>query len=148
MIKLIFVFLVLIAGMLAPIQAGVNFILSQYVKSFFVAALVSFVVGAIGLFIYCVITKVNFPTLENISSSPWWIWFGGLCGAFLVTVTIAAVPKLGATTMFALFLTGQMLASLLLDHFGLLNYPIHPLNIWRAIGVILLFLGVFLIKKY
>ena len=148
MIKIVFVILVLIAGMLAPVQAGVNFILSQHVKSFFMAALISFIVGSIGLFLYCVFTKVQFPKLHTFIYSPWWIWLGGLCGAFLVTVTIAAVPKLGATTMFAVFLAGQMIASLILDHFGLLNYPIHTLNIWRVIGVILLFAGVFLIKKF
>ncbi len=148
MIKFVFVFLVLIAGMLAPIQAGVNFILSQYVKSYFMAAFVSFLVGTSGLLLYCIFTKEPFPEVSKVLSSPWWIWFGGLCGAFLVTVTIAAVPKLGATTMFALFLAGQMFASLLLDHFGLLNYPVHPLNLWRVIGVMLLFTGVVLIKRF
>jgi transporter family-2 protein len=43
---------------------------------------------------------------------------------------------------------GQMIVSVVLDHFGLIGYEEHPTNIWRIMGVILLLVGVLLIKKF
>jgi transporter family-2 protein len=145
--KILFALLVVAAGMVAPTQAGINARLSQWVHSNFLAALVSFMVGTLGLLVLTVALRIPWPSLSTVSASPWWVWIGGFGGAFLVTVTIIAVPKLGATTMFAFFLAGQMLASLILDHFGLLGYPVHPISMWRVVGVFLLCAGVLLIKN-
>ena len=56
-----------------------------------------------------------------------WAWTGGLCGAFVLTATTAVTPRLGAATMIAVVVAGQVLASLALDHFGLLGLATHPL---------------------
>ncbi|MGM0424564.1 MAG: DMT family transporter [Thermodesulfobacteriota bacterium] len=146
--QLVFILLVLLAGVMAPTQAGINSQLSQYLRSYYLAALVSFFVGSIALLAFNLLLRSPLPALEDISRSPWWVWLGGFCGAFLVTVTIAAVPRLGATTMFAFFLAGQMLASLLLDHFGLMGYPQQSINLWRVAGVILLLSGALLVRKF
>jgi transporter family-2 protein len=50
--------------------------------------------------------------------------------------------------MVALVVAGQMLASLLLDHFGWLGYDLHPMNLWRLAGVILLVAGVVMIRMF
>jgi len=146
--QVIFAFLVLIAGMAAPTQAGINSKLSQYLQSNFLAALVSFGVGTTALLAYTIILRLQFPPTLSLAKIPWWLWLGGLCGAYLVTVTLTAAPILGATTMFSFLLAGQMLGSLALDHFGLLDYPVHPINGWRILGVAFLFIGVLLIKKF
>jgi transporter family-2 protein len=146
--QLVFIMLVLLAGIMAPTQAGINSQLSQYLRSYYLAALVSFFVGTMALLGFNLLLRSPWPPLQELSRSPWWVWLGGFCGAFLVTVTIAAVPRLGATTMFAFFLAGQMLASLLLDHFGLLGYPQQSINLWRVAGVILLLSGALLVRKF
>ena len=147
--KIVFlILLVVLAGALAPTQAGINARLSQVVNSNILAALVSFFVGTLGLFAYSLILRIKWPPLQALSQTPWWIWIGGLCGAYLVTVTIIAAPRLGATTMFAFFLAGQLTASLLLDHFGLLGFPVHSLSVWRVFGVFLVACGSLLIKFF
>ncbi len=147
--KIIFlIVLVILAGALAPTQAGINSRLSQFVNSNILAALISFFVGTLGLFAYSLILRIKWPALQSLQQTPWWVWLGGLCGAYLVTVTIVAAPKLGATTMFAFFLAGQLTASLLLDHFGLLGFPVHSLSFWRIFGVFLVACGSLLIKYF
>lgn len=143
-----YVAIILLAGILAPTQAGINAILSTYLRSNVLAALVSFAVGTIGLFVYALVLRISWPLGGAIQRVPWWAWFGGLFGAFLVTATITAAPKLGAATMIGFFIAGQMLASLILDHYGLLGFPLHPMNAWRILGVIFLTMGVILIKKF
>ena len=75
-------------------------------------------------------------------------WTGGALGAYFVAATIFLAPKLGATTMVALLLAGQMVASLALDHFGLLGYPIHPVSLGRIAGVVMIAGGVMLVRNF
>jgi len=50
--------------------------------------------------------------------------------------------------MIALIVSGQMTASLVLDHFGWLGYQLHPINGLRILGVFLLIGGVVLIRLF
>lgn len=137
---------VVIAGALMVMQAGVNFRLSQELNNQVLAALISFAIGTIGLLIYFFIFQFSVPTKQTLFNCPWWIWLGGVCGAFYVLTTIIAVPTLGATVMFTLFLTGQMTASIFLDHYGLIGFPAKEISMWRIIGIILVVSGTFIIK--
>jgi transporter family-2 protein len=49
--------------------------------------------------------------------------------------------------MIALIVTGQMMTSMVLDHFGLVGYPVHPVNVLRLLGMVLLVGGVVLISS-
>ena len=76
---------------------------------------------------------------------PGWAWLGGVLGAFYVVSTIIAGPRLGAAALLALVVLGQLATSLLVDHFGWLGFPQHPLTPLRLFGALLLFGGVLLI---
>jgi transporter family-2 protein len=78
---------------------------------------------------------------------PWWGWIGGAVGAGYVASTVAAAPRLGALNLFAAVIFGQLLCSVLLDHFGVL-YQEHGLNAGRIAGVILLGTGVVLVRFF
>jgi len=79
--------------------------------------------------------------------APWYLWIGGLLGVIYLTATIILAPLLGAATMIGLIIAGQMLASITLDHFGLVGFPVHPLSFWRVFGAIFLIIGVVLIQR-
>jgi transporter family-2 protein len=49
--------------------------------------------------------------------------------------------------MFALVVAGQLMASLALDNWGLLGYPVRPLSWERLLGTALLVAGVVLIRR-
>jgi bacterial/archaeal transporter family-2 protein len=143
-----YVILALLAGACAPTQAGINSQLGSIAGDPSIAAMISFMVGAIGLTTYVVVTGVPWPSIRIFGEVPWWMWTGGLLGAILVFVSIVLAPKLGATATLGLIVAGQMVVSVVLDHFGLVGYEEHPTNIWRILGVILLLVGVVLIKKF
>lgn len=143
-----YLLLALVAGICLPTQAGINAQLGQWTRSPVLAALISFAVGTLTLLIYALVTRAPLPPLASVGTQPWWLWSGGLLGAFFVAVAVILVPKLGATTMLAVVLAGQLLASLIYDHFGLLGFPIHPISAGRLIGVFLLGAGVLLIRNY
>jgi transporter family-2 protein len=83
---------------------------------------------------------------ERAGDGPWWIWVGGLLGAFYVLGSIVTAPKLGAATLVALILAGQAIASLLVDHFGWVGFEPHPITGVRVVGVLLLAGGVALVR--
>jgi transporter family-2 protein len=71
-----------------------------------------------------------------------------MLGAFYLLTTILVPPRIGVAAFFSLVVLGQLCASLIFDHFGLLGLPIHPVNPWRVLGVALLIAGVALIRRF
>jgi transporter family-2 protein len=143
-----FILLAFVAGFCLPTQAGINVHLNHWTQSAILAATISFAVGTIGLLVYALCLRIPWPALDAISRHPWWIWTGGLLGAFLVASTVVLAPRLGAAPMIALIVAGQMTASVVLDHFGWLGYQLHPLSGPRILGVFLLVGGVVLIQRF
>jgi transporter family-2 protein len=135
------------AGVLLPVQAGVNAQLRSALGSPIAAALVSFVIGTVGLVALVVLLRSPFPWRSAWATSSWWQWSGGLLGAVYVVATIVLAPRLGAATLVAAVVAGQMLASVLLDQYGLVGFPVHPLSALRLLGAGLVIGGVILIQR-
>lgn len=112
------------------------------------AALVSFTVGGLSLVLYFLATRATWPARERFADAPPWIWVGGALGAFIVFSTILAAPKLGASTLVVATVAGQLLASVVIDHFGWIGFTQHPISLGRVAGVLLLLAGVFLIQRF
>jgi bacterial/archaeal transporter family-2 protein len=134
-------------GGLLPIQVGVNAELAKYINSPILAALVSFLVGGVCLILGALIFKVPLPTLNQVTSLPTWLWGGGMIGAAVVLGSILAGPKIGALALVSLLLAGQLVVSVLIDHYGWLGFPIQKTNIQRLLGVLLLVGGFLLVRK-
>jgi bacterial/archaeal transporter family-2 protein len=135
----------LLAGAMLPLQFGINAQLAEWVGGSVRAALVSFLVGAAALFLAALATvRDGWP--DRAGDGPWWIWIGGLLGAFYVLGSIVTAPKLGAATLVALILAGQATASLLVDHYGWVGFEQHPITGVRVVGILLLAGGVALVR--
>jgi transporter family-2 protein len=68
--------------------------------------------------------------------------------ATYVVILVLAAPKLGAGATVAFVVLGQILASVTIDHFGILEFPLHPLSWARFAGVALMIAGVALVKFF
>ena len=134
----------LLAGAMLPIQFGINAQLAHWVGGSIRAALISFVVGALALLVAVLFAQRGWP--ERAVDAPWWVWIGGVLGAFYVLGSIVTAPKLGAATLVALILAGQAIASLLVDHFGWVGFEENPITPVRIAGVVLLAAGVALVR--
>lgn len=75
------------------------------------------------------------------------ILFGGFCGFVILSVAMYVFPRLGALPAMTLFIAGQLTTAALLGHFGALQLPRQPMSALRLLGIGLVFLGVYLIKK-
>ena len=76
------------------------------------------------------------------------MWIGGALGAFYVTGSIVVAPRLGAVTLIAVILAGQALASLVVDHYGMVGFDAHPATAGRIAGVLLIAVGVLFVRLF
>ena len=143
-----FIILAILAGMAMPTQATVNRQLAAYTASPITAAFISFAVGTVALFVYMLLTGVPLSGLASSKDAPLVAWIGGFLGAFFVSVMATVVPKIGVALAFSLAIGGQMLVTLLIDHFGWLGVEQKPVNLYRVAGAALITVGVVLIRKF
>lgn len=139
--------LAVIIGSLMPIQASINAELTRILKNPFLGAFISFCMGTLALTIICLFQGNFLQDLKRLTLASPYHFVGGLFGALFVGSSIMLIPKLGATTMMASFVTGQLIMSLVLDHYGWFGVSAQPINFQRVAGVILLFTGLLLIVK-
>lgn len=132
---------------LLPVQAGLNAELTKILKHPFLGALISFAMGTITLTLIILFQKTPVGDLRRLFSIPPQYYLGGMMGALFVGSSIYMIPRLGATTMMAAFVTGQLLSSIVIDHHGWFNLPVYPVTTTRILGIILLFGGLFLVVK-
>jgi len=128
------------------IQVGMNATVRMTIGSPILAAIVNFVVGLAALALLAVASGARVVP-GSVAAVPAWARFGGLLGATYVAATTVLGPKLGAASFLALTLAGQMVAALLVDHFGVIGFPQSPLTPTRLLGTALLVVGVLLIMR-
>lgn len=134
-------------GALLPIQVAMNMNLREPFRDPVLAALPNFLVGIALIAVYALIARPKLPNAAALVQVPAWVWLGGLIGAAYVVGSLHLGPRIGATLLLALMLAGQMAMSVVVDHFGLLGFPMHPVNLPRLAGVVLLVAGALLVVK-
>ena len=143
---ILFIALAFLGGMAIAFQVGLNSELGTFLGHPLQASIVFFAIGTIALTIYSFTLDLSWPTGNSLTNIPWWAWLGGILGGFYVYITVFLAPKLGGAVVIGLAITGQVIASLILDHYGLFGFPKNPINLWRIIGSACLILGIVLIK--
>ncbi len=145
---------VLLAPLLA-IAAGVSFVMQQAVNaelrstlnSAVWAGFVSYLGGTVCMALLALAMREAVPLSGVALRGNWWAWTGGVFGAVYIAISILLVPRLGTATFVALLVAGQMLASMVFDHYGLMGVPQHSADAPRLLGVLLLVAAVILIRR-
>lgn len=138
--------LALVAGVLLAVQAPTNAILAKAGGSPVMAAFVSFLIGSLALGVATLASsgRLFAPGLRQV---PWYAWAGGLYGAVFVAVAAFAAPRIGVGVLLTAAVAGQLVAAVVLDHYGLLGLARHPVTITRIGGILLVFAGAWLVRR-
>jgi transporter family-2 protein len=147
MSKFLPILLAVVAGLSLATQQLVNANLRTALSSPAWAGFASYFVGTLCMAGLTIVLRDPVPSMEVAAAAPWWSWLGGLLGAIFIGLAIILVPRLGAGTFFALLITGQMIGSIVFDHFGLFGLLPRPAELMRLVGVIFLITGVVLIRR-
>jgi transporter family-2 protein len=145
--RIIWIVVAFLAGAFIPMQGGVNALLGKEARSPMHASLFSFAIGTVLLLLYVVLTRQT-VSWEGVKSAPWYAWLGGFLGAYCLTAILLAFPKLGPGLTFGLLVAGQMIISVVLEHFNILVAQPHPISFLRVLGIVLLVGGVMMIRVF
>ena len=145
--KWILALAVLAVGMLQPLQAGMNAEFRRHASHPLQAGGLNMVVGASAVLLLLLALRIGPPSPATFAAAPWWSMLGGLIGATLVVTMLVAAPLLGAALLIAIFIVGQLCASVVIDHFGLAGYPVRPITSLRLLGLVLLIAGALLVER-
>ena len=110
------------------------------------AGLISYAGGLLTMIIAVIALGEGVPSLRMMAGVPWWAWSGGLFGGAFILLAILLLPSLGAATLFALVIAGQVIAAVTLDHFGAFGLTPHPVSTARLTGAAFLIAGVILMR--
>jgi bacterial/archaeal transporter family-2 protein len=139
--------LALVAGASVVIQQVLNANLRSELNSAVWSGFMSYLLGVLCMVGLAIMLREPIPSAGVVARIPWWAWSGGLFGAIFIGLSILVAHQLGAATLIALLVTGQMTASIIIDHFGWLGLTQKPVDPARLIGVGLLIGGVVLIRR-
>ena len=91
-------------------------------------------------------TVNNWPA-SAFSGVPWWTYTAALGVVFYVLSVTWSAPRIGVGNAVFFVLLGQLAAAAALDHFGLFGALQTTLTAKRALGLLVMAIGVYLAKK-
>lgn len=141
-----FSLLVVVGGVSVALQQVLNANLRMELGSAWWAGLISYLAGSLAMLVVIALSREPWLSEATIARSSWVSWMGGLFGAIFISIAILMVPRLGAATVLALIVLGQMLGALTFDHLGLLGMPQHAATPLRLAGAACLLVRVVLIR--
>ncbi len=85
--------------------------------------------------------------IRDWQSLPWYMLIAGVWGLILYLTISVTLPRLGGTMVVTLIIVGQLLVGIVIDNFGWLSVPVHPISVARILGVGVLLAGAYLIAQ-
>lgn len=140
------ILLIFFAGGMIALQAPTNAMLAKAGGSPVLAALISFAVGTVALFVAWLATG-NRPAPSAFAGLPPYAWIGGLYGAIYVAAAAFAAPRIGLAALITIGIAGQIAMAMYLDHAGALGLSREPINFGRLCGAALVIAGVVLVRR-
>ena len=139
--------LAVIVGALIPVQAATNAAMSRVIGSVAITSLALFAIGFVVVAAWVIVLRAPLPSLETMRRAPAYGWFGGfIVASYVISITFLA-PRLGVGNAIRLVVTGQIIAAVIIDHVGAFGAVVQRLTMGRAIGVVLMIIGVILARR-
>lgn len=137
----------LLSGAANPFQSATNAELNKQLQQPLWAGIAVYVIGLAGILLAQVFLRQPVPYGE-VHHVSWWAWTGGLISIASTMAGLMLAQKLGSGLFTGLSLTASVIASVLLDHFGLLGLKQHSASPGRLAGCVLLVAGIWFLAKF
>jgi bacterial/archaeal transporter family-2 protein len=140
--------LTLMIGMLGGIAVGVQTPLVNMVGRRVGSVASSFVVHLSGTILAAIVLLLyGGENIREWRSLPWWLWLVGGFGVVLVLTINYTIPRIGAAAAITLIIVGQLVATMVIDQFGLFEVPVRPIDLSRIAAVAFLLIGSYLMIR-
>jgi transporter family-2 protein len=140
--------LVVLVGLLGGVSVGIQSPIAGAIGQKLGGTASSFVVHLSGLVFSAILLVLQGgEKIRDWRTLPWYMLGAGVFGLILYQTINITLPRLGSTTMIALIIIGQLLTGIVIDHFGWFGVTARPVDLTRLIGLVVLFVGGYLITK-
>lgn len=142
----IYAAVMLVAGLGIPVMGALNGGLGARMQNPALAASIMLFVGACFSLVFLLSTR-GLAGLSPRVSAPWYFYFAGLFVLMYVLSVTWVAPRFGVGNAISFALLGQLLAMTVIDQVGLFGAIQHSLTVQRAVGLVLMAAGVFLVVR-
>ena len=139
--------LAIAAGAVNPVQAGANSELKKSLNQALYPAIAVYSAGLLGVLIIQLFIRQPWPGAQRVAETPWWAWLGGFVSIASTLAGITFALKMGSGVFTGISVTSALVASVVLDHFGLVGFKVHPASWPRVLGCALMIAGVWIVSK-
>lgn len=136
--------LMLLIGVVLAVHLAMNSQVGAILKNPEMGNAIFWCIGAVTA-IAIGLTHWDGSVFSRLSEVPMWLLAAGAVGAALVFGIAWIIPQIGAAPAFVLMIAGQVVAGLVMSHFGLLGAPVEPISLTKLLGALLLIGGVSLV---
>lgn len=137
--------IVFCAGIGVPTMAAINANLGTRLANPVLATVILMFVGFASSAIYLLITQ-GAPSLPK-DPPPLWVFTGGFLMMFYALSITAISPVIGLGNAIFLVLLGQIVATSVIDHFGLFGAIQNQMSARKAAGIAFMVVGIILARK-
>lgn len=132
----------LLAGACQSAMASLNGMLTEHVGMFGMSLMVH-AIGGILLILYM---KATTREKLKITGLPWYLYSAGFFGIFLVASSSYCIGILGVSVTTCISVTGQLVISAVIDHWGWFGVPRVAFNLRRIPCFLLILVGLIIIN--
>lgn len=127
-----------LAGVLIPVMAALQGTLGRTIQSPLHASLIAAGMSIVAVGIAFAALRPAMPTGELLTDVPPLAWIGGMAmGFYAISATVLA-PRFGVGNFIMCAVVAQLVASTVIDQFGLFGAPVYPVDLKRLLGLVLL----------
>ena len=132
-------FISVFTGIILAIMISLNGQVSNIFGNYASSVIIHFI-GLIGIILVLIFTKSK---IQNLKGIPFYMFTGGLIGILTVLFTNASFIGLGVSLTVSLSLLGQLVTSLIIDHFGYFNMPVVEFDKKKILGLVIIIAGIY-----
>lgn len=132
-------FISIFTGIVLAIMISLNGGLGNISGNYASSVIIHFV-GLIGIIFVLIFTKSK---IKNLKGIPFYMFTGGLIGILTVLFTNIGFMGLGVSLTVSLSLLGQLITSLVIDHFGYFNMTVVEFDKKKILGLIVIIAGIY-----
>lgn len=136
-----------IVGMLVSTQPALNAILARAIASPYAATSISILVAFICSLAVLAMTGRGELSAQTLGSVPLWVFLAGVVGMLFVGGGIVIAPVIGALAFFICVVAGQLVGAALADHFGAFGLVERSLTPQRALGIVMVVAGAWIVSR-
>ncbi|KGX91140.1 membrane protein [Pontibacillus halophilus JSM 076056 = DSM 19796] len=134
----------LLGGVALSAQSSINGALSKRAGTFETAFL-TFMTGA--MFLTLIVLFFGEGNVLLVFEAPKWQLTSAILGVSFMFLTVLSVPKIGVAATNLTAISGQLLASMVIDHMGWFGNKVVLFDAERIIGIVLMFIALYLLFK-